>query len=294
MPREKLSENREKEILLSYQGGTSVRRIRKDFFVGEETVKQVLAKNFQPVRNHYQSQATRVTKYNFNRRFFSEINSEEKAYWLGFIAADGGIRDSKDSFGLAISLAEKDGEHLMRFLQSIDSDHPIHLRKGGPGDCKGKDFIRQDQRWVFIGSKQLAQDLSLHGITPRKTYTLSWPVIPEENYRHYLRGYFDGDGFWGVSLKDGGKRTVIKFSVTSSLPFLYGAQDYLVNKLNLARNKITEVGKSGKIGCLEYSAKQQCLCIAKLLYDDATIFLPRKFEKIRPFLEEHSNESIYS
>lgn len=37
----------------------------------------------------------KVRKYSVNEIFFEVINTEEKAYWLGFIFADGCVLDRK-------------------------------------------------------------------------------------------------------------------------------------------------------------------------------------------------------
>lgn len=71
-------------------------------------------------------------KIKMDETFFSVIETEEKAYWLGFIAADGCIRKNKSgSYELSIHLAEKDIEHLAAFKSAIQSDHKIVTRQNG-------------------------------------------------------------------------------------------------------------------------------------------------------------------
>lgn len=54
-----------------------------------------------------------MIKYTFNENIFSIIDNEEKAYWLGFLYADGYLTD-QGLFGCA--LQEKDKAHLNKFL----------------------------------------------------------------------------------------------------------------------------------------------------------------------------------
>jgi hypothetical protein len=54
--------------------------------------------------------------------FFDKINTEEKAYWLGFIAADGCVTDKGC---LQILLSRKDRDHLELFKKHINGEHPV-------------------------------------------------------------------------------------------------------------------------------------------------------------------------
>ena len=56
----------------------------------------------------------------YNRHIFDEINSPEKAYWLGFIVADGYLNDDKNM--LRIKLGNKDKSHLEKFIKFLEGD----------------------------------------------------------------------------------------------------------------------------------------------------------------------------
>jgi hypothetical protein len=68
-----------------------------------------------------------------NEHFFDLVDAEEKAYWLGFLAADGNVH--KNGMGISLTLQERDKDHLNKFLKAIDSKAKIgvYLRKNG---CK--------------------------------------------------------------------------------------------------------------------------------------------------------------
>ncbi|NIQ14736.1 MAG: hypothetical protein GTO02_10155, partial [Candidatus Dadabacteria bacterium] len=69
-------------------------------------------------------------KYKCNGDFFNDINSECKAYWLGFIAADGCVRiDKKGRKYLRIDLSRKDESHLNLFLKDINGTHQLKYYK---------------------------------------------------------------------------------------------------------------------------------------------------------------------
>ena len=115
--------------------------------------------------------------------FFEKIDTEEKAYWLGFIAADGCVR--KDKSCLIIELAERDREHLVKFNHNFDNYYKIVEQKR-----------EYNSVLIRIYSRKCCEDLYKYGITPAKSLTLEidFTLIPDELKRHFIRGYFDGDG----------------------------------------------------------------------------------------------------
>lgn len=121
---------------------------------------------------------------------FKNIDSEEKAYWLGFLYADGSVSSQNNNIELA--LAEKDYEHLVKFssFMGIKKDK---IKKR----VNKKNFISYR---VIITNKDLKQDLIDKGCTPRKSLTLLFPSeekVPKHLLKHFVRGYIDGDGSIG-------------------------------------------------------------------------------------------------
>jgi len=149
------------------------------------------------------------------RLFFEKINNEKKAYWLGFIAADGGIRDRKGQRFLAIELSIKDEKHLLRLKDDVGYSGPLYYKKarkiGGPSVM------------LQLASRKVVSDLAKYGIVENKTLTLESPVGLKKNLiRHWIRGMFDGDGSVSYN-KDGysrgqffGTKDVIEFIVNNA------------------------------------------------------------------------------
>jgi len=125
-------------------------------------------------------------KISINEEYFSKIDTSEKAYWLGFIAADGCIRKQKSgSYMLTFYLSEKDAQQIIEFKQAINSNHNISIRNKEKNKVVGLTIVR----------KKLTDDLMSLGIVPNKTSTPFY--IPEQFTSDWLRGLFDGDGsFW--------------------------------------------------------------------------------------------------
>lgn len=118
-------------------------------------------------------------KFKVNEHYFKTWNSE-MAYILGFLSADGCIVSNQQ----IVSFAQKEKYLLEEIKSVLESEHPI---------------IVNSDTGVFIlniHSKIMKDDLvNLHGITPKKSRTLKFPDVPEEYVSHFIRGYFDGDGY---------------------------------------------------------------------------------------------------
>lgn len=125
----------------------------------------------------------RKRKHTFNTRFFRRIDSEVKAYMLGFISADGG-RDRQ--WGLKIALHPRDKDILDKFAAHLQCNFRPRLVEGGT------------RVKLALYDIDLVHDLEQYGIVERKTFSLPFARrIPVKYLRHYLRGVFDGDGSLG-------------------------------------------------------------------------------------------------
>lgn len=94
------------------------------------------------------------------RDYFKLIDSDEKAYWLGFIAADGCVFIGGRQHNLSMSLQLRDQHWLERFRDIVAPGMTINTHDG-PRSCS-----------LSIGSQELVHDLIALGITPRKSNTL--------------------------------------------------------------------------------------------------------------------------
>jgi hypothetical protein len=65
-------------------------------------------------------------KYTVDLTYFETIDSPDKAYFLGFIAADGCVRKPLHGpMALVIKVSSKDEEVLVKFLKHLKSDRPV-------------------------------------------------------------------------------------------------------------------------------------------------------------------------
>jgi hypothetical protein len=121
------------------------------------------------------SLATR--KLTADYRFFQVIDSEEKAYWLGFFLADGCVTSTNR---ITVELSMRDREHLESFREALKAEHTIKTYRSGVS--------------LTLRSSEMVADLERLGIGPRKSTREVVPPLPTKHTAHFWRGVFDGDG----------------------------------------------------------------------------------------------------
>ena len=250
-----------------------------DKYVNENyTLKQLGTEfgcNYATIRNllHNKGYQSRGNKQGYPRNefYFNNIDTEEKAYWLGFLYADGTVSSTTDE--IAVTLKDKD--HIEKFKSAI-------------GAINHKITVITDERWsstielyhFSIKDNQLHSDLIKWGCIPNKTLKLNKiPNIPRDYISHFIRGYFDGDG--SLHWLKGTNNYRISFT-SGSLTFL---EDI---KKELECQTIT-IGKSGNSNTyqLQISGRKQIVRILEYLYKDSTesTRLNRKFITYNKCLE---------
>lgn len=239
-----------------FSEGKSLRSIEKETGINRKTLSKRFKEDGLVIKARSKG-TTGKRKYLLNESSFKTIDSEEKAYWLGFLYADGYINTS---FGhIEVALGGKDETHLEEFKAFLETDAPIKHRL-----INGHDTIR-----FTVCSRKMTEDLIRHGCTPAKSLTLTFPEhLPKELERHFMRGYFDGDGSVHVR-KDG----QVLWEVIGTKEFL----DAYSYRLGLSN---TKYNRHGEAYGLRYSGNNNARDILSFLYDDANIYLKRKYDKI--------------
>lgn len=210
------------------------------------------------------------SKYDIDSTYFAKIDSPQKAYWLGFIAADGCLIGNV----LTITLQYRDKILLENFKQCLNLNKPLlEIKRPSSFD---KNLQIHHIRLSF-GDKNIINDLKSYGLTERKSLTMKdiLQFIPEEYKVHYIIGYMDGDGAV-LCPKDTTNSVYISFRGTFA--FLKGIKDYLKVTANISFHKTS---------CLTISNKQSVITLFKG-YKDLNYFLVRKYEKFFPRINSKS------
>lgn len=165
-------------------------------------------------------------KYKIDETFFEVIDTAEKAYWLGWMFADGCVSSSSYGLFFHITLHEKDKIVLEEFQKALKTNTPIHQ------------FKKKNQYGLYIWSKKMRQDLIRLGCTPKKSLTLEFPKedqVPKQFLPSLIHGYFDGDGNINFSPKN----CRIEAKITSSVPFCDGYMHFLSEAIGVKKFYIT-------------------------------------------------------
>lgn len=256
-------------IVNLYNEGLSAREIAKILNTSYPTILLRLRNNNVIIRNKNFYGAKRT--YSLNENFFENINTEQKAYILGLIYADGNISipQSKNN-KLRITLHEQDSYLLERI--KIILNYGGSLLKKEKANC------------LAINSKKICLDLNDKGVFPAKSLILKFPTtnqVPTELIRHFIRGYFDGDGSVFKS------KSFLIFDMLGTNDFLSKVREIFINDIDCSKN--VNVNKAGSICSLRYGRSIDVQKIFAYLYKDSGIYLERKYNKFIEYFNTKNN-----
>jgi len=252
-------------ILKLYENGLSIKKIHEETKHTRSTISKILKKNNINLREVQ----TYCRKYNIREDWLDIIDSEIKAYFIGFMCADGCVLEKKNE--VAIRLKSDDAYILDKFKKEIYLDDR-HLneeeRETTFGYSKTIKFV--------VNNKHFRDKCIELGITPRKTFTLKPINIPKDLMYHFIRGYFDGDGCIYVN-KHG-----TSVSILGTKEFLEDIKTTILLNTNIKHIKIRE-----KLLCknnmllyeLRICGKYYSELFENYIYNNSTIYLTRKKEK---------------
>ena len=262
----RLKDNLE-EIIKLWESGVSLCALQKQFKINKKTISNKLRELGYDVINPQ-------LELQFNEHIFDSIDTEEKAYWLGFIFADGNIRtvknfDKKSEYGFQITLKKSDSEHLLKFNQFMrHKKDNRHYHNTKSPTCS----------W-YVTNQHLWETLNSYGCTPNKSLTLKFPdknIFKNESLiRHFIRGYFDGDGCFS--------QDKIKFGFTPRLSLL-GTKEFVIKLNNICGYNGTVTQKFGKHTYYQLRFNtNSSLLFMEYLYNDCSVYLDRKYLKYQLF-----------
>lgn len=223
-----------------------------------------------------------TTPCTFNSSIFDNIDSEEKAYWLGFLYADGCV--SKKGNACELSLQLLDATHLEKFKNFLQSSNSIKL-----------DFKVNRCRFSVCNA-HFKENLIKCGCIPQKSLVLTFPskdiFLRKSLIVPFIRGYFDGDGCFTHAFCDTKKcRFTVSTSFVGTKEFLTQLQLYLQKK-NINGRLYTSKQYKNNTFLLEFN-KSNSVKLLNLLYsNNPKVYLDRKYEKYL-FFSNHKNFAVY-
>ena len=238
----------------AYHEGLSLTKIAHSIGVAESTLgRHFRAKNIKVIN--------RQNIARMNENIFQIIDTEEKAYWLGFLYADGNVYKNR----LTLCLKSTDKEHLIKFKRFLAYEGTLEYRK-----CLLKKTGKEYESYsLSFNNKKIADDLKRLGCVERKSLVLTFPCennLPKYFHLDFIRGYIDGDGYIGWNEKKNAFRLGI-----------VGTHDVLQNIANKLDLRIGKIQEKGNIFQIEWGGKYLVPYLEKL-YGNANIYLDRKFK----------------
>lgn len=224
-------------------------------------ISRILKENNIKLENKAQFKQTVLR----NSDIFESIDTEYKAYFLGMMASDGYVIEDH-TFGL--TLKKDDVETIECFRLFLETDCPIRvINNSGSGANE-----------IRIRDKKIAKDLTDKGVGPNKSKILDCNIIsehiPEELIRHFIRGYFDGDG----SISYCKTNNVPIMNITATLESCLFFEKFL----NIG-NKIIKDKRHETVYTIKSAKREKLKEIAKYMYSDATIFMKRKYSRFSEY-----------
>ena len=260
--------NRAQLVVRLYRTGLTLSEVAAHINGSKTTVLKLLKES-----NFDRRRPKRI--YELNESYFEYIDSTTKAYWLGFLLADG----TATKYGLSITLQAKDIHHLRQLAKDIEYTGPI------------KETIALNQRTgkrhpaarITVWSKKLVEPLLQAGWEKFKRHgkTSILESVSSSLTPALLRGIFDGDGCITTDRKNGVHFTIIDAHHDSVRWY----RDQLIQSLHLTKIKVSK-RKRPEAHTIHYSGRNQVSKIMCYLYSTSGPKLNRKWNKYQNLFVE--------
>ena len=225
--------------------------------------------------HRYGLKKTERRKYPIDQTLFENIDSDYKAYLLGFIASDGCLytpnNEQKQKI-LSITIHKQDKEILELFQKAFKTTKPIG---------KQKDYVNFN-----ISSTKVINDIAKLGITPqRKTYGNIIPKINPKYFFAFIRGMIDGDGAIlnnsiTISGYENNMQQIQQFLLTHNI-----FTSFVIDKRKYTSNETNKM-----FGQLVTPNRTSMYCLLKEIYKNKNeYFLSRKYLKAQTFIDSIEN-----
>ncbi|MBA3534227.1 MAG: hypothetical protein H0T73_20080 [Ardenticatenales bacterium] len=220
--------------------------------------------------------ALKSRAFEVNENFFHKVESEGQAYALGLVFSDGCIYTTDNKKYL--NFPSKDYGLVELFRNLLSSAHTIYHVKDA------------DSYSVTICNGTLYNDLHNLGVHERKSWKeYSLPPIPQHLIRHFIRGFYDGDGCTFISKIQQGRYQYLHLSFTCASRQFLSEIKVVLERENIFPQKIHPDRNNAK---LIIARQDSVLCMLNYLYRDANYLLQRKYEVAQRFYDGQIPDSL--
>lgn len=221
--------------------------------------------------------------YNINHNYFDTIDSEHKAYWLGWIYSDGSIHKST----VTIRILKSDIDILKNLLSDLDSNYPIKIIEKSKYNSNWSDLVR-----LTFTSQQIVSALKKLGCGENKCFNIRLPKLDKKLMKHFVRGYFDGDGHVGYSI-DKHNKLRVRWRITSNHKMIKDIHKWLKRTLNINLCITQKKSDNTLTKNIESASFKNIYKICEFIYNQNTVCLFRKYNKYLEIKDNMKNMMVY-
>lgn len=284
----KFSDEMINEILKKYDNGECITNLNK--FYHTTKIRDILIQNNRKVPESRKGQGGAKRKYPFNENYFENLDSKDKAYFLGFIYADGFITKRSQSQNL-LGLTLSEIEPIDKFKKYIQTEKPVGFYK------KTNSYSNESYEYkLALLSDKLVSDIEKLGVVERKTLVLTFPNnIPEELIPHFIRGYFDGDGsvFYHNDSRKDYDNEYLGINICGTKEFLEGLISKLPFLTSEDRVLYNETRRETNCWNIKFASNIRSLQLYHFMYKNCSdLYLSRKRKKFEDFIKDRSSTTI--
>lgn len=275
MKTDKWYDDNKRTILALYNDGYSYEKMCEILSRGRSKLIKKIQEWKVPKRPRPKTKLRHNAIYDIDYEYFDNIDNEHKAYWLGFLVADGYV----DEHVLMIGLQLADLKTIEDFKKDIKSERPIK-------------YDLNNNPVISITCKRLCDTLAYYGFHNHKSLSFdinkTLAVVPKEYEHHFIRGMFDGDGSVKYYKYDYQNVPFYHLGYTG----LKNVCDYIRLKLGIdaiARERNTETFTT------KTKNPHKIIDIYNYLYKDATIYMQRKYDTFQEIIKiEKERDALYA
>ena len=270
--RTKCTSDLENEICNKYVASTdnTIKKLALEYKVSERTISNLLKqRNIPIIKSNILNR-----KYSINEHYFDTVDSDNKAYILGLLYADG---NNTERGTISISLQEQDKSILEKINRELNYDKDLIFI-----NYKEKSENWSNQYMLRITNKYMSSRLVELGVIPNKSLLIKFPDwLASEYYPHFIRGYFDGDGCIPKKLSEK------HLSLIGTYDFCMSIKNILKNELNIHSSiSLCHGNSSISTRVLYISGKIQTEKFLDYIYKDSDLYIERKYNL---YLEKYKN-----
>lgn len=208
--------------------------------------------------------------------YFENIDTEDKAYFLGLLYADGCVSKDEDNNRISLTLQYGDKNIVEKMSDYILQENKVKYNEKN-------NTVRLQFKY-----KQIKDDLATHGCMPVKSFKIRMPTtVPKDLMRHFLRGLYDGDGC--IHLYEDRKQVYV--GLTSNKTFCEELQKYLLDNIKI--NSRIKINKNGNpdMADLLIDANAHKYLFLNFMYKNSNMSINRKFESYKEICNYINNSN---